>query len=527
MHAFTGTAQLYRAGMRYDLKKILPWVLLISLLSVSSVLAYDVAFPDLAERQKMALAMQSNPSLSIIFGPAKDLLTSDGFNAWRAGQLGCFFAALMAILLVTRNTRAQEDSGQGELIASGVVTRTARLIAPVLMGVTAACLLGIVCFLGTWASGGTPMATAVIAGGYTAAALMFTAVSALTSQLGSNARIANTLAIGSAAFFYVLRGYFDSSAAAEWTLWLTPFGWIERTNPAISNEFLPFVACGVFFVIVLAIALILDANRDFGFGFIAQRPGRERAPRLGIFGFAWKTNRGTLLSWWFAFAFLGIMFGTLSTSIVSVFKDNPELLKMMAGKAAESNLIYAFISSILQTIAIMAAILGAQLMMRFYGEETGLRAEPLLAGPLSRWRYLLSSVVWVYFGTAVAMAISGLAIGFAATYGSDTVSVLHVFKQAIVTIPPVWLLSAVAIVTVGAIPKLRALSWIAILATFSITMLGPSFKASDDVLRLSPLHHVPNLDAASPQWSGIYVLLVATTLLTATAFLGYRRRNIA
>ena len=75
----------------------------------------------------LAATLGANPALSLVFGPARDLSTADGFNAWRAGQLGAFFAGLMAILIVVRNSRANEDSGQAELIASGVIARHSRL----------------------------------------------------------------------------------------------------------------------------------------------------------------------------------------------------------------------------------------------------------------------------------------------------------------------------------------------------------------------------------------------------------------
>ena len=102
----TGTRPLLRVALRQDLRNIAPWVVLISALSASSILAYAWIFPDPSDRAALATALGANPALSLIFGPARDLTTADGFNAWRAGQLGAFFAGLMAILIVVRNSRA-------------------------------------------------------------------------------------------------------------------------------------------------------------------------------------------------------------------------------------------------------------------------------------------------------------------------------------------------------------------------------------------------------------------------------------
>ena len=125
--AVAGARPLLRAALKQDARNIAPWIALITALSASSIIAYDLVFPDLRSRAELAATLGANPALSLIFGPARDLMTADGFNAWRAGALGGFFAALMAILIVVRNSRADEDSGQAELLASGVMGRQTRL----------------------------------------------------------------------------------------------------------------------------------------------------------------------------------------------------------------------------------------------------------------------------------------------------------------------------------------------------------------------------------------------------------------
>src|SRR5699024_12531907 len=57
-----------------------------------------------------ALPIWSNPALGLIFGPAFDLATTDGFNSWRSLALGGFLTALGAILTVTRATRDRKST---------------------------------------------------------------------------------------------------------------------------------------------------------------------------------------------------------------------------------------------------------------------------------------------------------------------------------------------------------------------------------------------------------------------------------
>ena len=173
----------------------------------------------------------------------------------------------MAIIIVVRNTRADEDSGRAELIASGVITREARLLVAVLMATVAAVALAVVCFLLTWASGGEPHPTAVLSLTFAASALMYAGVAAVAAQLGSDARTASSIAIAILGVSYVARGYLDSTGAEEWTRWLTPLGWLEQTYPATQNTLWPLIPAVLLAIGLVALALVLQRRRDFGLGY--------------------------------------------------------------------------------------------------------------------------------------------------------------------------------------------------------------------------------------------------------------------
>ncbi|TCC66539.1 multidrug ABC transporter permease [Kribbella pittospori] len=511
-----------------DLRNIAPWVMLISALSASSVLAYAWIFPDPADRASLATALGGNPALSLIFGPARDLTTSDGFNAWRAGQLGAFFAGLMSILIVVRNSRADEDSGQAELIASGVLARQSRLAVAVFMAAIASVALGVVCFLLTIACGGGITATLILSATFTASGLMFAGLAAVTAQLGSDARTASSLAIAILGICYVVRGYIDTSGASDWATWLTPLGWLEKTGPATDNNPWPLLLCLALAVVLVAAAFVLQGRRDFGQGLIASRPGPAEAGIVGtVWGLAFRLNRGSLIAWLIAFAGLGLVFGNLATSIGDIVADNPAMAGIIAsGATSTDELTFAFLVTILQIIAIIAAVMGVQVILRIYAEEIDYRVEPLLAGSLRRHTYLASNVLVALAGSAVALLVAGVGLGLVASARDDAVAVGDVVRQALVTIPAVWVLIGLAVATVGAAPTRRLVAWLGIVATFGLTILGPTFNLPDWALDISPLRHVPNVTAASPDWTGLAWLCGIAVLFTTIGFVGYRRRDI-
>jgi ABC-2 type transport system permease protein len=523
----TGARPLLRAALKQDVRNIGPWIVLISALSASSVLAYGLVFPDEQSRRQLAATLGANPALNLIFGPARDLMTADGFNAWRAGMLGAFFAALMAIFIVVRNSRADEDSGQAELLASGVMGRQTRLAVALIMAVMASTALGVVSWLITIACGGGAVSSLFLSATFTASGLMFAGVAGIAAQIGSDARTANSIAVAVLGVLFIVRGYIDTAGSPGWTVWLTPFGWLEQVRPATGNNGWPLLPALGFAIVAAAVALALHARRDFGLGMIPLRRGPARGGLVAsVWGLALRINRGSLISWLVAFAGLGAVFGFLSTSVSSVFAHHTSLGGLTAGGAATgAGLLFGFIVTILNLAGIIAAVFGVQIVLRIYAEETGYRVEPVLAGSLTRAKYLASNALIAFVAPAIAVTIAGTVIGLIAATAGKGISAADVIGQAVASIPAVWALIAVALAAVGANPRVRLVGWLAVVAAFALTILGPLFKLWGWILGISPFWHVPNV-TANPDWSGLTVVGLVAVILTGAAFAGFRRRDI-
>nr|WP_246336754.1 multidrug ABC transporter permease [Flexivirga oryzae] len=515
-------------AVRQDARNLAPWVALISALSASSILAYAWIFPSADDRSGLARTLAGNPALSLLFGPARDLMTADGFNSWRAGQLGALFAGLMAILAVVRNSRADEDSGQAELISSGVLARGSRLAVALLIALIGSVALGVVCFLITIAVGGGMVSSLILAATFTASGLVFAGVAAVAAQIGSDARTASSISIAVLGICYVLRGYIESSGADGWTTWLTPLGWLEETRAGTDNNPWPLLLPVALAILLVLAAFTLQGRRDFGQGMLAPRPGPGGAGLASnVWGLALKANRTSLITWLIAFAGLGLVFGNLASSIGDLLKDNPAMSQVLAaGGAGASDLTFAFLVTILQIIAIIASIMGVQVILRIYAEEVDYRVEPLLAGSLRRSTYLASNVVVALGGTALAMILAGTGLGLVASAKDSSIGIGDVVRQAVVTVPAVWLLVGIAVAAVGAVPTRRLIAWLGVVATFGLTILGPTFNLPDWALDISPLRHVPNVTASSPDWAGLLWLLVIAALFILVGFTGFRRRDI-
>ena len=523
-----GVRPLLKVSLHQDIRNIGPWVVLISALSASSVLGYNWVFPEQAERAELAMTVGANPALSLIFGPARDLMTADGFNAWRAGMLGAFFAGIMAILIITRNTRAQEDSGQAELLASGVMSRPTRLATALAMAAIASVALFVVASILTVIFGGDPVNSMMLAATFTLSGLIWAGLAAIAAQLGSDARSASSISIAVIGAFFVGRGYIDASQAPEWMVWLTPFGWLEQVQPASGHNPWPLLLALAVAVILAGIGFALQSRRDFGMGLLPPRPGPARGGWVGHpGGLTLRLNLGSVISWTVAFAVLGVVFGVLATSVGEVLAANPMVGRALAaGAVSPSELAFAFLVTILSLVGIIAAVYGVQIVMRVYAEEINDRVDPLLAGSLSRPRFLAATALIAFVGPALAVLVGGTVIGFVAAASEPNIIATDVIRQSLATIPAVWTLTALSLAVVGAAPRVRLIGWMGVVAAFALTILGPLFNLWDWILGISPFWHVPNVASADPDWLGLLWISLVTLAFIAVGFAGFRRRDI-
>jgi len=526
--ALTGTAPLLRTTVRFDGRLYAPWIVLVTALTSTSVLVYPWVFPTEADRAGLAAAIGSNPALGLVFGPARDLSTVDGFNAWRTLALGGFLAALGAIFAVTRATRGQEDSGQAELLASGVLGRESRLMTAVAVGLVGSLAVGLAAGLVPILFGGSAAATVLLGATFTATGWLFTAVAAVTAQLGSDARTANSMAVGTLGALFILRGFAYSIEAPAWTIWINPLGWMTETQPSTGDYWWPLLMAVGLAAILLGVAFSLQARRDFGLGAVAPRPGPSRGSVRSTWRLALRVNGGPLIAWAVAFVTLGLVYGRFATSADDILADNPAVTSILAAGATTPDALRGeLLVTILSLIGIVAAVPGVQTMLKVRFEEMSDRVEPLLATAVARPRYYASNVALALLESTVYLLIASTIMGLLIADSDLGLTFDQVLVQAIAVIPAVWTITAISVTVVGARPQARLAAWVGVLASFVLTLLGPSFGLDDWVLAISPFWHVPVTTFGSPDLSGLVWISLFTVGFLVLGFAGFRHRDLA
>lgn len=524
-----GFKVLYWVTLKQSFRIMWPWIIAIILLSVSSFVAYERVFPTTEDQQILNITVQSNPAFNLIFGQADNLLTPEGFTAWRSLALGSFLACMMTILLVAKHTREKEDSGEEEMLASGVVGRYALTLVAMCVALTACMFVMLLVALPLIGLGANVAFSFLLSLAIAMCGVVFAIVAAIAAQIVSHSRTVVSFSVITLGIAYLLRGIADTVDAANWMSYLSPIGWVQKTHPATETSFLPIVALAILTVALSAIAFIFKARRDFGQGIIVDAPGSDRAGRSGtISGLALRLHRSSIVGWSFAFVFLGAAFGYLLDSVGSSFADNKGLSSFVsASSGSDVNFTFQFASTLLNILGIIVATYGTQVIFRLYNEERFHRIESLLAGSLQRTKLFRSHASIALIGPVVAMLLAVSSIIATVTLNSVDISISHLFYQSLLTIPATLVLVGIAVATIGISPKFRWLAWLGIGVSFGLTLLGPILQLNEKVLALSPFWHVQNASSPNISILSVFVLITISIVFVATGFIGYKRRDIA
>ena len=156
-----------------------------------------------------------------------------------------------------------------------------------------------------------------------------------------------------------------------------------------------------------------------------------------------------------------------------------------------------------------------------------MRAESVLATPVSRWRFAASHLTVAFAGSVILLAVAGLATGL--TYGiagGGMRSVPRLGVAALVYAPPMWIMVGLAIALDGLVPRWVGASWAILGACVVVAFLGAILHLPRWLQDLSPYERVPQVPAASPTLLPLFVISAIAAGLTLAGLGGLRRRDI-
>ena len=377
---------------------------------------------------------------------------------------------------------------------------------------------------------GQPVAGAVALGASLAAVgAAYAGIAAVCAQLTESSRAANGLASAVLGATYLFRAIGDSAGDLSWLSWLSPIGWGQQVRPFAGERW---------WVLVLPVAAaalgvwgagLLVNRRDHGAGLWAARPGPARGPRLNsAFGLAWRLQRGSLVAWVISFAVVGGALGGIAQDMTGLVNTSPQLREIVARLGGVNGIVDQFLSAFLGLFGLVAAVFTVQAVLRLRNEEAGLRAEPVLATRVGRIGYAGSHLVISLVGGAALLVVGGLVMGVAQglRVGDVGRQAGDVLVGALVQVPATWVLAGVALVLFGLLPRLTSAGWAAVVVCLLLGQLGPTLRAPQWLMDVSPFTHVPKLPGGTFTGTPIWWLLAVSAVLIVVGLAGFRRRDI-
>ncbi|MGW1408529.1 ABC transporter permease [Streptomyces sp. NPDC002403] len=518
-----GTWTLLRLALRRDRVMLPIWVLALggSFSSVGSSIAslYDTA----AQRAGLAASMNGNSSLRAMYGPVFDDSVG-GLVSWRMAAFGAVLAAVMSLIVVVRHTREEEETGRQEMLSAAMVGRRAPLTAALLTAVIANAALALVVAAGLAGAGAGGAGAVALALAVAGTGVLFACTAAIAAQFTESARLAKGLTAAVIGAAFVLKAAGDSAAddGSSVLTWLSPVGWAENVRAYADERWWVLLVLAAAVAVQAVLAYGLAGRRDVGMSFLATRPGPPQGRIATAFGLALRLQRGALTGWTLSFAVVGVAFGGLTGGAADLVGDNARTREIFERMGGQAGLTDAFLAAMVSVLGMVAALYIVASVLRLHGEETAGRAEPVLAGAVSRTRWAAGHLVIAFGGAALLMTAGGL--GLAVGYGHELPAVLG---ASLAQLPAIWLLGGVAVLLYGAFPRAAVAAWGVAGVCLALGWIGPAVDMPQAVMDVSPFTHLPKLPGGTGmEWGPVFALTAVAAVLTGAGVGALRRRDV-
>lgn len=357
--------------------------------------------------------------------------------------------------------------------------------------------------------------------------MLFASAAAVTAQLTGSARLAKGLAGALIGAAFVLRAAGDagSEAGSSALTWVSPLGWLEHLRAFAAERWWVLALFAAAFAAQTAGAYALAGRRDLGMSFLAVRPGPAQGRLASAGALAWRLQRGGLLGWSLGFLLAGAVFGGMADGATELVGDNAktrEIIERMGGTGGGAGLTDAFLATMAGMLGLVAALYIVSAVLRLGAEESGQRAEPVLAHAVGRLRWAAGHLAVAFGGSALILLLGGL--GLALGHGGGVAGTVG---GCLAQLPAVWVIGAVTALLYGAAPGYAVAGWAVAGVALALGWIGPALDLPRAVLDLSPFAHLPRLPGPEPlTWAPLLTLTALAVALLTAALTALRRRDL-
>jgi ABC-2 type transport system permease protein len=361
--------------------------------------------------------------------------------------------------------------------------------------------------------------TAAMCLGITGVATVFGAVAAVTAQLWRQARTATGTAMAALAVAAVVRGIGDVINSSGSALsWFSPIAWAQQMRPFVDLRWWPFALLVALAIALMVMAAWLESRRQYDDGTVPSTGEKPHArPINTVLGLHLTLQRGQTIGWAIGLFLGGLAFGSMTKSLLDAAKSNPLLARVLATQGTDG--VY---TTMTQFLAAAATAYVVTAVLRMYNDEQSGLGEAVLAGAVSRWRWLLAAVAAALVGSVVLMFFAGLGNGLGAgiTVGEPH-TIARLTLAGLAYVPAMAVIAGIAALAVAL--QQAWIGWLAVTFVIASLYLGALLRLPRWLIDLSPVGRTTAPMHYPPV--ALTVMVVVAAAFTVVAGWIYRTRD--
>lgn len=513
-------------------ERLISGVWLAGLAAFSALLAglYPGLFPTREAMQGLAATMNT-PAMTALMGPVYGLeAPTPALMMAQECLIWMVLAVIvMNIFFINRHTRADEELGRLEMLASLPVGRLANSLAAMafslLLNLAAAAVIAIFTIV-IPLEGATVAGAAVYGLSIGVQGLVFAAVTLLAAQLFSTARGSMGVSFAVLGLAYVLRAQGDVAGNA--LSYISPLGLGLKIEAFYRNDFMPVAVLLTEAVIITLAALLVHTRRDIGAGIFPARKGRAQASaflRSG-FGWAWRMSRSSFYAWAIGIFILGATYGAVVGELDTFVKDNEMMTQVMMASGGLT-MVDAFVAMLGAVMSLIITVPLINCVNRLYGEEKRGRIDPIMAAAVSRGSLYGSFILIAGAEAAVLALLNALGI-YATGQSTGLLSLSQLLSSSYAYLPAMLFMVGLAALLVGCLPKYTMLGWLFFAFELLMFYFGRIFTDIPAwVLKISPFANIPQIPVQEFTAAPLIILALLALVLAALGLIGYKHRDLS
>ena len=525
MTSFAGTGSMARVQWRTGWKGIVGWV--VGLFAVLAMSAGSIAaLYDTPEKLRGYAASVSGGAMAMLSGRVAGLETLGGVLANEFSFVIAFFVPIMALALVVRATRREEEAGRLELLLASRIGRQAPLAAALLVTLAALVGLGALTTATMIGLGADTGGSILYGAGVSALGAVHAGATAVLAQVFQNTRSVWASGLALVVVSYILRGI--GAIQESWVIWTSPLGWFDEIRPFGDARAWPLILSAATAAALAALALALSARHDVGAALLRPRkaPARASTTLRSPFGLALYEHRGPILGWLLLSVVLMGVYGGLTKEVIAALEANPDLTDFI-GSGGGEQILDRIEAMFVQMQAMLAAALVIQAIGSLRKEEDTGRLELQLVEGRSRLAWLAVHVLVVTVGAVMTQLLGSLVLGWTTGAVLDEGGwVGKLLGAGVAQLPVVVFFIGLCVALLGLWPKGRPLAWVVFGLAAVIAWMGPGMDLPQGVIDASPFAAVGAVPAVEADVTAAVVLTVLGLALLVAGFVGFRRRDV-